>query len=272
MKTNYHTHTQRCLHAQGSEEDYIRSALEAGVSVLGFSDHAPFPDVDYGLRMPYSELAEYFSAVDRLTEVHASDIIIRKSLEIEYLPQYRPYYELLYRQYQPDYLILGEHFFLDNGGHMHNITTQVESTEIYLYYARAVAEAMKTGYFQMVAHPDIFAMNRHAWDRNCDAATDLILDAAVQTDTILEFNANGIRRGIHDYPGGKRYMYPHRNFWSKVANSGIRVIVGSDCHNPTQVWDNCMARAFRELEELGITPMIVLEKDRALAGQPEQGK
>ena len=85
MRTNYHTHTKRCLHAFGTEEDYISAALNAGVSVLGFSDHAPFPDVDYGYRMPYSELGEYFAAVDRLREERADDIIIKKSLEIEYL-------------------------------------------------------------------------------------------------------------------------------------------------------------------------------------------
>jgi len=53
MKTNYHTNTQRCRHAQGSEEDYVKSALAAGVELLGFSDHAPFPDRDFGLSSSY---------------------------------------------------------------------------------------------------------------------------------------------------------------------------------------------------------------------------
>ena len=98
MKANYHTHTQRCRHAQGTETDYIQEALKAGVSILGFSDHAPFPDHDFGFRMPYTELAEHFQEVDRLTELYASDIVIRKGLEIEYLPKYRDYYERLLTQ------------------------------------------------------------------------------------------------------------------------------------------------------------------------------
>lgn len=262
MKTNYHTHTQRCLHAQGTEEDYIRTALEAGVSVLGFSDHAPFPDYDYGYRMPYSELGEYFSAVDRLAKKYSSDIMIQKSLEIEYMPTYRDYYEMILSRYTPDYLILGEHFFLDSGGQLFNITTEPTDTDVYLAYARAIAEALKTGYFQMVAHPDIFAMNHFAWDRNCDAAADIILEAAAANSTILEFNANGFRRGLHDYPDGKRYMYPHKNFWSKVVGSDIPVIIGSDCHNPTQVWDDCMLKSRSILQELGITPIDTLEDAR----------
>lgn len=258
MRTNYHTHTQRCRHAQGSEEDYIRQALDANVSVLGFADHAPFPDKDYGYRMPYEELEEYFFTVDRMAEEYACDIIIKKGLEIEYMPQYQAFYERLYEKYSVDYLLLGEHFFFDEHGNFVNIALS-ESTENYVSYAKAVRDAMRTGYFQMVAHPDIFAMNRFAWDRNCDLATDLILDAAAETGTILEYNANGFRRGIQDYPDGRRYMYPHKLFWRRAAAAGLRVIVGSDCHEPKQVWDACMLRSLSDLAELGITPLETLD-------------
>lgn len=257
MKANYHTHTRRCLHAAGTEEEYVKAALEAGVSILGFSDHAPFPDRDFGYRMPYSELEAYFSAVDILAK-SCSDIVIKKSLEIEYLPQYRSYYESIMWRYKPDYLLLGEHFYYDTAGNIYNYA-QMPDTASYLDYAKSVADAMKTGYFQIVAHPDVFAMNRFAWDRNCDAAVDLILDAAALTDTVLEFNANGLRRGLHDYPDGRRHMYPHMNFWKKVSGSGLRVIIGSDCHEPCQVWDDCMVRSLQTLNEIGIVPMETLE-------------
>lgn len=262
MKTNYHTHTQRCRHAQGTAEDYVRAALEANVSILGFSDHAAFPDYDYGYRMPYEELPLYFSDVDRLSKAYASDIMIKKSLEIEYLPKYMGFYEELLETYHTDYLLLGEHFFLDEEGAFHNITTGVTDTRLYVSYAKAIAQALGTGYFQMVAHPDIFTMNHNAWDRNCDAATELILEAAAQNHVILEFNANGFRRGIHEYPDGARHMYPHRKFWERVAGSGVSVIVGSDCHNPTQVWDEAMAHAMEVLHQLGITPCETMEQAR----------
>ena len=40
---NYHTHTWRCQHASGTEEDYVRAAVAAGFKVLGFADHTPWP-------------------------------------------------------------------------------------------------------------------------------------------------------------------------------------------------------------------------------------
>lgn len=254
MKTNYHTHTQRCRHAGGTEADYISSALGSGLSVLGFSDHAPFEDRDYGYRMPFEELDEYFSAVDLLSKRYKSDIIIKKSLEIEYMPRYMDYYERLYTKYGVDYLLLGEHFFDLPGGDILNITSARDTSD-YLLYARAVEEALGTGLFQALAHPDLFAMNHFPWDDNCDRAVDIILDAAVRTGIALEFNANGYRRGVHNYPEGPRVMYPHIKLWEKVRGTDIPVIVGSDCHGPDQVWDWAMDRAYAELKKLGIQPL-----------------
>lgn len=254
MKTNYHTHCQRCRHAQGTEEDYVRSALEAGVSILGFSDHAPFPDHDYGFRMPYAELSAHFAKVDRLAKQYAPAITILKGLEIEYLPKYLPYYEKLLEEDRLDYLLLGEHFF-PLPDREYQFVADSTDTEANLLYARAIAEAMKTGLFRMLAHPDLFTMNKFAWDKNCDAASDIIIDAAVRYGIILELNANGFRRGVHDYPDGPRLMYPHRKFWEKVTGSGARVIIGSDAHEPCQVWDGCMPKALNMLRELGIEPI-----------------
>lgn len=259
MKTNYHTHSKRCLHAYGTEEDYVQAALQAGLSVLGFTDHAPFPDHDFGLRMPYSELEEYFFAVEHLATKYSSDIIIRKSLEIEYLPQYEEYYQFLLHTYKPDYLLLGEHFYFNQKGEIFNIYN-AESSDDYIHYANSIASALKTGCFQMIAHPDLFALNKFAWDRNCDAASEIIIEAALDAKAVLEFNANGYRRGIHEYPDGKRYMYPHLNFWKKVSEAGAAVIIGADAHEPYQVWDACMDKSIEVLRELGIQPIEILEE------------
>ncbi len=43
MKTNFHTHTFRCGHAVGNEEAMVKSAIEEGIEVLGFSEHVPLP-------------------------------------------------------------------------------------------------------------------------------------------------------------------------------------------------------------------------------------
>ena len=37
MIANYHTHTHRCNHAIGREEDYVKEALKVGLKILGWA-------------------------------------------------------------------------------------------------------------------------------------------------------------------------------------------------------------------------------------------
>ena len=63
MLTNYHTHCERCKHAEGSVENYVQQAIIDGFSVLGMSDHVPYPDFDYGYRMDFAEIGDYIAEV-----------------------------------------------------------------------------------------------------------------------------------------------------------------------------------------------------------------
>ena len=40
---NYHTHTYRCGHGYGSEEDMVKAAIDLNMQELGFSEHVPLP-------------------------------------------------------------------------------------------------------------------------------------------------------------------------------------------------------------------------------------
>lgn len=237
MITNFHTHTCRCKHAQGTEEDYVKAAINQGVQILGFSDHAPFPDYDYGLRMKYDELDDYLGELERLNNVYGDKIKILKGLEIEYHPKYLSYYRELLEKRGLDYLALGEHTYINSHGIMNNIFF-ADSTKDYVSYASAVCEAIKTGLFTFVAHPDIMFINDLKFDDNCEKACNMIIDCAEENNMILEFNANGLRREKRMYPDGNRYPYPHKAFWEKVSERNIRVLIGSDNHQPEQVNDS----------------------------------
>lgn len=258
IKSNFHTHTKRCRHASGSEEDYIKSALLNRLSILGFSDHAPYPDIDLGRRMLFHELKDYLETVDALAIKYQNDITIRKGLEIEYLPEYRDYYEELLTKWNVEYLLMGEHFYINPEGECANTYMISSSTEQYLAYARTIAEGMRTGLFKVVAHPDLYLLNPFAWNDDCKRAADLIIDTAVATDTILEYNANGFRWEQKNYPDGTRFPYPHDSFWQMAAQAPVRVIVGSDCHDPAYLWDEAMELAYRNLQDFGIQPITDL--------------
>lgn len=258
MRTNYHTHTPHCGHALGeSTAEYAAAAFIADIKILGFTDHAPFENHDFGCRMTYDVLNTYFEEVEQLQKEYASKMTILKSLEIEYLPEYagnKNYYEWLLNDKKLDYLLLGEHFFRDKNNELFNIYN-IPAPELILEYAKACCEAMHTGYYKILAHPDLFGVNQFAWGKIQDEASDMIIENAIKNNVILEFNANGFRRGIHEYPDGNRYMYPLDNFWNMVKASGAKVIVSSDTHNPNEIWDHAMTQAYEYLDKLNISPL-----------------
>lgn len=89
MTANFHTHTARCRHARGTDREYVESAIRAGISVLGFSDHSPyyFPDGYYsGHRMRPEETEGYVNSLLSLREEYRNDITIYIGFEAEYYP------------------------------------------------------------------------------------------------------------------------------------------------------------------------------------------
>ena len=91
MTANYHTHTPRCRHASGSENEYIEKALSRGLEVLGFSDHTPylFPGDYYStFRMFPEQTEDYFTTIERMKKEYAGKITIYSGLEAEYYPKH----------------------------------------------------------------------------------------------------------------------------------------------------------------------------------------
>ena len=82
---NYHTHTERCGHAIGLDEEYVIEAIKAGYQTLGFSEHVMFPDT--------SRNEEYFDTIALLKEKYKEHIDIKIALEVEYFPYYLPLYK-----------------------------------------------------------------------------------------------------------------------------------------------------------------------------------
>ena len=46
---DYHTHHKRCHHAEGDIIDYIKSAIEKGLTEIGISDHFPMKNLLPGI-------------------------------------------------------------------------------------------------------------------------------------------------------------------------------------------------------------------------------
>ena len=113
MNYNYHTHTARCGHANGTEEEYIQRAIACGIRHMGFSDHIPcrFPDgYESYYRIPVDQVQDYFSTLNALREKYRDQIDLKIGFEMEYYPLHFDRMLANARAWGAEYLILGQHF------------------------------------------------------------------------------------------------------------------------------------------------------------------
>ncbi|MBQ0027595.1 MAG: histidinol-phosphatase [Lachnospiraceae bacterium] len=259
MKRNYHTHSKLCGHAFGDIEEYIIEAIKKEMTTLGISDHTPYPGNAFDERMPFECFKGYVETVCKLKEKYKDKIDILLGVEAEYYPAYAGYYESLKEIYKLDYLILGQHFFQTNKWNIVNCFVNVSDSEEYISYAKSCVEAMNTGLYIYMAHPDLIFRNNIIPDYNTSKAMDIIIDAAVKNDYILELNANGFRKGKRNLAEGERYEYPYDEFWKLASEAKIRTIIGSDCHRPEFVCDEYVKMAEEFAENKGIHLLEGLE-------------
>ena len=83
---NYHTHTARCGHAIGTEEEYIQNAIDAGIKYMGVFDHMAFEwnGKEAPFRVPVSRAKEYCDTIRGLAEKYRDKIDIKAGFEMEY--------------------------------------------------------------------------------------------------------------------------------------------------------------------------------------------
>lgn len=247
MLVNYHTHCNKCMHAGGTEEEYVIEAIKNKFDILGISDHVPYKGDMYGSRMGYSAYKEYLYELTRLKDLYKDKIQIYRGFESEYLPEFYSYYEELLADENCDYLILGQHFFTRKDGNLQYVYDIQDSTELYIEYANSVVEAMNTGFYKMVCHPDVIGVGDFVIDDNYMRAFDIMLNDASKKGYVLEYNANGHRRQIKSHGGVDRGDYPLKELWSMIEGTDIPVIVGSDCHSVDALYDEKMKKSIEYL-------------------------
>lgn len=228
MIANYHTHTWRCKHASGTERTYVEQAIAAGLKILGFSDHTPYPFPDghvSGFRMAPEQAEDYFATISGLKQEYAGQIEIHIGVEAEYYPAHFDALLEFLSAYPCEYLLLGQHFTNDETDGVYAGWATDEEAVLARYVDQVLA-GMATGRFAYVAHPDL--VNWQGSRQVYEGHMTRLCQGAAELGVPLELNFLGLREGR---------CYPDRDFWRIAGEMGNRAVLGCDAHQPESL--NC---------------------------------
>jgi histidinol-phosphatase (PHP family) len=248
---NYHTHTYRCGHADldVTDEDYIKEFIKMGFKEIAFTDHCPEKveiDKRTNMRMKYTQKDEYLDSIKNLKEKYKDVIEIKTGFEVEYLPDDEN--NLMELKKESDKLILGQHFIYDNNHQLKIIKKGDFTDEELIRYANYIEKAMHANIPDIIAHPDLYMLNKSNFRDIDEKVANMICSSAEKYNIPLEINLNNIfaktyfeNRVLNDQPIEiqkeklKNVFYPCKEFWKIATKYNIKVLYGMDVHHKGQI-------------------------------------
>lgn len=231
---NYHTHTYRSGHSEYvSDEEILKAAKQTGISMLGFSEHVPNPDLEFpdeDHRMMLSEVDGYIASINKMKQENP-DMTILAGFEAEFDPMKESF--LGEMREKVDYMILGQHF-VKNGMQM---VSQKGNPNYPLEYAQMVCTGIESGLFDIVAHPDCFMEfrdtisdeNKASFEANCIKASHMICQKAAEMGIPIEINLGNALN--NQFLNDGNLGIPHPLFWQIAKDYDVKVLKGIDAHS-----------------------------------------
>jgi histidinol-phosphatase (PHP family) len=266
--TDYHVHLreddddspagQGAFTAENADR-YLAAAEEAGVEELGVSEHLyRFAQALELWRHPFWEqqarddLAAYCEFV-RTTP-------LRLGIECDFVPGAEDRIANLLEAHDFDYVIGSVHF-IGEGAVDHEGYDAWESDgdpdSIWRRYFETLAEGVRSGLFDIVAHPDLVKV----WGRarpfpkhDPRSYYEPAVEAIAETGIAVEISTAGLRKPVEE-------IYPAPAFAEMCVEAGAVFALSSDAHVPGQVGFG-YERALELMGRLGITQICAFDRRR----------
>lgn len=254
---NYHTHTARCHHAMGTDEDYVQIAIQEGYSTLGFSDHACwyYPSGFHPhIRMLETEFDGYQKSILDLKQKYQDQIEILCGMEAEYFPEYMSWLKNFCKEKQLDYLIFGNHYYQSDETGIYYGNCSMDHVEDYF---TSTLEGLQTGMYSCLAHPELILLNPYLkWNDRLEEGFHKICKLSKELEIPLEYNVLGFKKA--------RQMgfvaYPNPRFWQIASQYKNKAIIGMDAHQPFGLERELFLQACEDLSKYNVEIVDTLKK------------
>ena len=255
MRVDLHNHTILCNHAEGSVDEYIQKAIELGIDVYGFADHAPM-EYDPKYRMSFEQKNIYENWILEAKEKYKNQIKILLAYEVDYLEGHI-HDEVI--KTDVDYFIGSVHF-LKNKNDMWGfdnpefigVYKSKDIDTIWSEYFMAIEEMAKTRLFDIVGHLDLIKVFKFLPKKDIRLIAKNALTEIKKSGMTLEINAAGLRKPIAE-------TYPSKLLLEEAYLLDIPITFSSDAHSVDQIgfkYNECIDLA----KSIGYTKCMTYEK------------
>ena len=255
-RVDLHNHTTRCNHATGTVAQYVERAIELGIDIYGFSEHAPM-DFDPDYRLPFEEIDAYFSDIHNAKEKYKDDIEILLGYEVDWL---KGHMDTNVLNAKIDYLIGSVHFIdkwgFDNPEFLSG-WKEKNVDEIWQAYFEAIEAMANSGKFDIVGHFDLIKVFKFMPQRDVRLLAKDALQAIRKSNMVIEINTSGLRKPTAE-------IYPSSTLLQEAYTLGIPITFSSDAHSVSQVGVD-YEKATALAKEVGYTQAVTFKgRDRQL--------
>ena len=271
---DYHIHSKLCRHGEGALEDYVKSAIQKGLTEIGFCEHFPqeflledlpkqyhnlIPIKDYA--MPKDQFPSYIEQVLDLQEKYKDKITIKLGTEIDFLKNKTDYILGEIKKFPFDYVygsihqiyFDGKPFAFDDSRFL-DLSDKYNIEECYKVYFTTLDELIRSKLFDVVSHLDL--IKKYGFRlKNLTKYKILISQILIsirENDLIMELNTAGARKKVGEF-------YPEDFILKKAYERGIEITLGSDAHKPNEVGYK-FDEAIKKIKEIGFEYIIKFSK------------
>ncbi|MCI0500358.1 MAG: histidinol-phosphatase [Epsilonproteobacteria bacterium] len=229
MRIDLHNHTYLCNHAHGEMEEYILKAIDLGIDVFGFSEHAPMKNFEDGYRLVLEKQDFYQNTVLELKEKYKNKIEILLGYEVDYIEGDYILDDIL--KAPVDYLIGSVHYLDKWGFDNPEFIGEYEKREIdtiWEEYFKAMQGMARSGHFDIVGHFDLMKVFNFLPKKNMKELCFEALKEIKKADMVIELNSSGLRKDVKE-------QYPSQEILQMAYELKIPITFGSDAHMVEQV-------------------------------------
>jgi histidinol-phosphatase (PHP family) len=250
-KTDYHMHSSYS-DGRSTPEDYIATAISAGLSEIGFSEHLTlFKELEDWNMNPVN-ISPYIDHIESLRKKIKS-IKIRTGLEVDFFSgkeeEIRSYLSML----PLDYIIGSVHYLGEKTVDVGPEFYEGKSIDkLFESYFESVTAAASSGLFDIIGHCDLIRIYGFKPSSDQEPLYRNLAKAMKTYNVAFEVNTNGRNRPLADF-------YPDRKFLHIFREENVPVCVNSDAHMPSRV-GQYFDEAYELLRYVGFTEMAVFDK------------